>query len=97
MKLFSFLFHDAHVGPRNTKLSLRVIIGNPLQQGLSGAEGNGNEAMKDERVSDRQRQNEQESATKNRERIAPSSFALNQKRNRGEKKCQQHRVCSEPT
>ena len=76
LKCFGFLFHDANVGVRNIESVLSIVIRNSFQQRLSGAERNGNEPMKDDCVSDRQRQDNQERAANNCERIAPSSFAL---------------------
>ena len=97
LKCFGFLFHDANVGVRNVEFVLSIVIRDPFQQSLSDPERNWDEPMKDDCVSDRQRQNDQERAANNCQRIAPSSFALDQNRNSGrEKECQEHRVCSEP-
>ena len=76
LKCFGLLFHDANVCVRNIESVLSIVIRNSFQQRLSGAERNGNEPMKDDCVSDRQRQDNQERAANNCERIAPSSFAL---------------------
>src|SRR5437763_15545321 len=55
---FCFLLHDSNVGARNAELSFSVIVSNSFQQSLPGAERQRNQAMKDDRVSDRQRQDD---------------------------------------
>src|SRR5438309_1330454 len=63
-----FLLHNAHVSIWNPEPTFFVIVSNSFEQSLPGAERQRNEPVKDDRVSDHQRQNDEQSAAHNSQR-----------------------------
>src|SRR5205823_5916876 len=71
MVAFGFLLLDFQIGCRNAKATVRIIIPDSFKQSLTSAQRNWNEAMKDKRVANRERRDQQDRSTNYRERIAP--------------------------
>src|SRR5436305_14570724 len=76
MEAFGFLLLNLQVSCRNAKATVRIIIPDPFKQGLTSAQRNWNEAMKDNRIANGKRRNQQNGSTNDRERIAPHRSIL---------------------
>src|ERR1043166_4377642 len=68
---FRFLLHDSHVGFGNAEPPGLIVISNALEKSLSCSQRQRNEAMKHNRVSDCERQNDQKSSDNDRDREPP--------------------------
>src|SRR5437763_6451134 len=98
MVAFGFLLLDFQIGCRNAKATARIIIPDSFKQSLTSAQRNWNEAMKDNRVANRERRDQQDRSSNYRERIAPCDWVLYQQRNSNRKEdCHEHRIRPQPT